>query len=180
MVNFQVALQNPAVLRCATPGKNLKWERFESLKNGNIWKEQHLLHNIKLSIKLYFFRDVGYMVAGRICESTDTFILWSFFWSSRRQLQGLSFTHFDRFTLDFAPLIDKTLICVFVLCFFWGSLFFGRKIRDSDRFVSWSFVLLRLRVLAKFAKHIADAMVIFVRRWTSVKLCVPGSKLLIL
>lgn len=40
-------------------------------------------------------------------------------------------------------------------------------------------MLLRLRVLAKFAKHIADAMVIFVRRWTSLKLCVPGSKLLI-
>lgn len=44
--------------------------------------------------------------------------------------------HLDRFPLDFAPLM------VFVdlrFCFgvvFGGSLFFGRKIRDSDRLVS--------------------------------------------
>lgn len=86
--------------------------------------------------------------------------------------------HLDCFPLDFAPLMGFVDLR-FCFAFFFGKPFFGRKIRDSDRLVSWSFVLLRLRVLAKFAKHIADAMVIFVRRWTSVKLCVPGSKLLI-
>ena len=119
------------------------------------------------------------MVAGSICESTDLMHL----------SYGRSFDHQEgnykvispplgSFSFRFCS-FDGFRWFAFLFCVFFGKPFFGRKIRDSDRLVSWSFVLLRLRVLAKFAKHIADAMVIFVRRWTSVKLCVPGSKLLI-
>ena len=85
--------------------------------------------------------------------------------------------HLDHFPLDFAPLIVFVDLRFCFGVFFLASFFLAEKYVTV--IVSWSFVLLRLRVLVKFAKHIADAMVIFVRRWTSVKLCVPGSKLLI-